>query len=171
MAIPIDPMIRMLPDEVQRRLGRLMRVWIDCEWSTYRGDLISMGLAAETGQTFYAELIFDPLACCQWVLDNVVPHLDGTRKVNDLQLSHELQFFLRGLLAPTIEIIADWPEDIERFCRALIIGPGKRIATPDLTFRIINADGAKSEVPHHALHDARALRSHHMSLMEQALLV
>ena len=57
-----------------------------------------------------------------------------------------------------IHIIADWPEDIAHFCRALITGPGIRINTPPLTMEIRRDLDAVSELPHNALADARAIR-------------
>lgn len=136
-----------------------MRLWIDCEWADFQGDLISMAVVAEDSRAFYAEMHVDPANCNYWVRDNVLPNLDGF-SISSAALTLMLGKFLSSLGAPELEVIADWPEDIERFCRALIVGPGKRVSTPRLRFRIVDGDGARSDKPHHALFDARALKEH-----------
>jgi hypothetical protein len=65
-------------------------------------------------------------------------------------------------------IIADWPEDIALFNALLVTGPGVMAEIPGLRFQFIPLIGfstaANSKVPHNALHDARALRDHILSL-------
>lgn len=129
-----------------------MRLFIDGEWNGYRGELISMALVAEDGREFYAVL-----GCANpepWVAENVMPKLAGTRESID-SAQVRLSLFLAQFDAA--HIVADWPEDIERFCRLLITGPGTRIDTPPLTMEIVRVD-APSKNPHNALADARGLR-------------
>ena len=128
-----------------------MNLYIDCEWNEFGGELISMALVAENGSEFY-----EVLPCKEpgeWVAKNVMPILNKPPITAD-----EFVFKLRTFLAEfeSINIIADWPEDVARFCMALIVGPGLRIDTPSLTFEILRID-AESELPHNALYDARAL--------------
>src|SRR5689334_15102684 len=65
-------------------------------------------------------------------------------------------------------IIADWPEDIAQFNMLLLTGPGAMVEVPPLIFQFVDLPGfstaANSKVPHNALHDARALRDHLLSL-------
>jgi hypothetical protein len=65
-------------------------------------------------------------------------------------------------------IVADWPEDVAQFCNLMITGPGDMIELRHLTFRLLPlsnfSTAANSEVPHNALHDARALRDHYRSM-------
>ena len=129
-----------------------MNIYIDCEWNSFGGNLISMALCAENGEEFY-----EVLPCenpHEWVVINVSPVLD--KKPICIELFTELLGkFLRRF--HSVKIISDWPEDIERFCHALITGPGERLDTPPLTMSIIRID-AESDKPHNALHDARGLR-------------
>ena len=50
----------------------------------------------------------------------------------------------------------------------LMTGPGLMVPIPALTFRLVPLPGfstaANSAVPHNALHDARSLRDHYLSL-------
>jgi hypothetical protein len=58
----------------------------------------------------------------------------------------------------SIEIIADWPDDIRYFCESLITGPGTMIKTKkELSFKIIRIDSV-SKLPHNALADAEGIK-------------
>lgn len=134
-----------------------MRLFIDGEWNGYRGELISMALVAEDGREFYAVL-----GCANpepWVAEHVMPKLGvppGFQQESTESVQVRLALFLAQFDAA--HIVADWPEDIERFCRLLITGPGTRIDTPPLTMEVVRID-APSENPHNALADARGLRA------------
>jgi len=130
------------------------KLWLDAEWNDFKGTLISMALIDEDGNQWYEERpIYNP---SPWVLANVVPHL-----LNRPVLREVMQNSLSAFLAKydKVHIIADWPEDIERFCELLIIGPGLRIDTPPIVMEIrrdINSDASK--IPHNALSDAIAIK-------------
>jgi len=130
-----------------------MRLWIDCEFNEFKGDLISMALVAEDGDEFYQVLHCENPGA--WVAQNVMPIL-GKAPVG----MGEFQVRLRAFLGqyPSIHVIADWPEDIKHFCDALITGPGYRLDTPPLTMEVVRID-ADSELPHNALADARGIRA------------
>lgn len=136
-----------------------MRVWIDTEFNEFQGDLISMALVAESGEEFY-----EVLSCNNpgpWVKVHVLP-IVGKAPIYMWQLQTRLHQFLAQF--DKIHLIADWPEDIAHFCRALIVGPGERINTPALSMEIRRDLNAVSETPHNALADARAIRAVHMAL-------
>ena len=128
-----------------------MNICIDCEWNGFGGELISMALVAENGLEFY-----EVLGCDNphpWVAENVMPIL------NKEPIS--LEFFQKRLESflfqfDSVNVIADWPEDIEKFCASLIVGAGERISTPPLSMQIIRVD-AESALPHNALEDARGI--------------
>jgi hypothetical protein len=127
------------------------RLFIDCEWNDYLGDLISMALVGEDGREWYEVLeCRDPSS---WVAENVMPKL-GKQPTTMEHMRKSLCEFLSVYKAVTI--IADWPEDIERFCRFLVIGPGLRLDTPDLRFHVWRGLEGESAKPHNALEDARA---------------
>lgn len=129
-----------------------MNLFIDCEWNGFKGDLISMALVDEAGRSWYEVLYCqDP---CDWVRDNVMPVLN--KKYVSL---YEMQRSLQGFLCSYswVHIIADWPEDIQWFCKSLIIAPGHRISTPALTMEVRRDLDAISIVPHNALEDAKAI--------------
>jgi hypothetical protein len=135
-----------------------MNLYIDTEFNEFGGALISMALVSECGREFY-----EVLHCAEpgeWVAEHVMPIL-GKDPITGSQLQAKLQAFLRQF--PAIHVIADWPEDIQHFCHALITGPGMRLDTPPLTMEICRNIDAVSEIPHNALFDARAIRECVMS--------
>lgn len=131
------------------------RLFIDCEFNSYRGELISMALVAEDGREFYKAMMprerIDP-----WVLKNVIPVLQ-TGFCDREQFGCALFEFLSQFEA--IELLADWPDDLKYFYEAVVIGPGTAITCPPIVSRVVNELHSRdSAVPHNALHDARAIR-------------
>jgi hypothetical protein len=138
-----------------------MRLWIDTEFNEYKGDLISLALVDENGREFY-----EVLPCLNpgsWVASNVMPILNK-QPISLQELQRRLQNWLMHY--DSINVIADWPEDIQHFCEALITGPGLRINTPSLTMTVRRDLDGKSQLPHNALADAKANRLAHRA-MEQ----
>ena len=130
-----------------------MNIYIDTEFNDFGGELISLAMVDETGREFYAVLN------CKnpepWVLENVMPVL-----LQPFELLSMLQTRMEAWLAayPSVHIVADWPEDIAHFCRALITGPGMRMDTPPLTLEVRrDLSSEASSIPHNALEDARAI--------------
>ena len=117
-----------------------------------------MALVPLIGESWYEELpCRNPEA---WVLENVMPKL-GKQPVTLKYMQDSLQFYLRQYAK--VHIIADWPEDIERFCKLLIVGPGLRLDTPPLTMEVFRCCTI-SKNPHNALADAEALRDWYLML-------
>ena len=161
-----------------------MRYFLDTEYNGWGGALLSLALVPEDGgQEFYVTLDWSG-SLEPWVETHVVPFLDAVpqplvssrlqREQAAKSLSawllheHELQSMASYPKPSTIEIVADWPEDIAQICMLLVIGPGARVDIPQLSFQLVELPGfstaANSKVPHNALHDARALRDHVMGL-------
>ncbi len=137
-----------------------MRLFIDGEWNSFGGELISLALVAEDGRTFY-----EVLGCDHpdyWVAENVMPKL-GKPSITFESLQEQLAIFMRQFDFDSVHIIADWPEDIMWFCKVLITGPGTRLDTPPLTMEVLRVDTI-SKNPHNALADAEALRDWYVSI-------
>jgi len=148
-----------------------MRYFLDTEYNGVGGALLSLALVPDNGDELY--LIFetpDPLV--DWVERHVAPYLDSVpEQLSCPRLSrkdgaHALERYLRHDEEPLI--VADWPEDIAQFCNLMITGPGDMVEVRHVTFRLVPlsnfSTAANSEVPHNALHDARALRDHIISM-------
>lgn len=136
-----------------------MKLFIDCEFNEFKGELISMAIIDEDGVFFYEVLP------CQnpgpWVAQHVMPILEK-KPIRLDQLQFRLMAFLSHYEA--VHLIADWPEDIQHFCAALITGPGERINTPPLTMEVRRDLDAISHIPHNALADAFAIRAKYMEV-------
>lgn len=149
-----------------------MRYFLDTEFNGFGGALLSLALVPDDGgEELY--LTLDPAEpALPWVERNVVPFLDMVpvglvsprldRRAAAIAVSHFLS------CDPEPEIVADWPEDIAQFCTLLMTGPGEMVPVPAIRFRLVPLNGfstaANSAVPHNALHDARALKAHILSL-------
>jgi uncharacterized protein (DUF169 family) len=130
-----------------------MKLFIDGEWNSYGGELISLALVPEIGNHFYEELGCDNPD--PWVAENVMTKLVKNR-ITMSEMQEKLEAYLSQF--DSVHIVSDWPEDIMWFCKVLITGPGTRINTPPLSLEVLRVDTV-SENPHNALADADALRS------------
>ena len=130
-----------------------MKLFIDGEWNSYGGELISLALVPEIGEHFYEVLGCD--SPDPWVAENVMPKL-GKNRITMSEMQEKLEVYLSQF--ESIHIVADWPEDIMWFCKVLITGPGTRINTPPLSLEVLRVDTVSMN-PHNALADAGALRA------------
>lgn len=151
-----------------------MRIWIDTEFNGFEGELISIALVDEAGRSFYRYMACP--APSEWVAKNVLTVLGKYRPEpvakqpalmhpSNFWSFHRIQLALQQWLDAydQVHVVADWPEDIAHFCRALITGPGVRLETPPLTMEVRRDLDAVSLVPHNALEDARAMREVHLA--------
>ena len=149
-----------------------MRYFLDTEFNGFGGALLSLALVPEEGADELYLTLQSSEPAFPWVERHVVPYLDSvpagllSPRLERAAAADALSQYLGFDPAP--EIIADWPEDFAQFCNLLMTGPGQMVPIPALTFRLIPLQGfstaANSQVPHNALHDARALREHILGL-------
>ena len=148
-----------------------MRYFLDTEYNGSGGALISLALVPDDGEELYLVMkLDDPLE--PWVERHVMPFLDAVPEgMQSMRLSRAdavaaLTYYLAADPEPLIA--ADWPEDIALFCMLLITGQGTMAPIEGLRFELLTMLGfstaRNSKVPHNALHDARALRDHVLSL-------
>ena len=148
-----------------------MRYFLDTEYNGWGGALLSLALVPDHGEELYLTLAWDG-ALEPWVERHVVPYLDLvpepllSPRLSRADAARAVSHYLAGDAEPLI--VADWPEDIALFNALLLTGPGTMVEVPPLTFRFVELTGfstaANSKVPHNALHDARSLRDHILSL-------
>ena len=148
-----------------------MRYFLDTEYNGWGGALLSLALVPDDGEELYLTLDWSgPLD--PWVEKNVVPYLDMVSdslispRLSRVDAARTVSHYLAGDREPLI--VADWLEDIAQFSMLLVTGAGVMVEVPPLTFKFLELSGfstaANSKVPHNALHDARALRDHVLSL-------
>lgn len=142
-----------------------MRYFLDTEFNGFGGALISLGLVREDGPSLY--LTYDiPKAIDPFVRRNVQPNLlrvpssVKARKVNQAEGAHAIEDFIRG--DADAQIVADWPDDLSLFCRALMLEPGLMVDIPRLHFELHRVESYPTDlagaVEHNAWWDAMALR-------------
>lgn len=136
-----------------------MNIYVDCEFNSFGGELISMALVADDGEQWYEVLPVDNPH--PWVQEHVMPVL-SKGPIPKKSFQRSLENFLSRYEA--VHIVADWPEDVVHFCRALITGPGMRLDTPLLTMEVRRDLDAESRIPHNALADAIAIQKKAHSL-------
>lgn len=133
-----------------------MNLFLDCEFNQFEGGLISLALVTEDGAREFYEVIDCKEELAEWVAENVMPIL-GKPAIPYVDFQTKLRRFLKQFAR--VNVIADYPDDIARLCKAVITGPGEWFMVQPMTFEIDDALSAKgSKIPHNALEDARALR-------------
>ena len=148
-----------------------MRYFLDTEYNGWGGALLSLALVPEHGEELYLTLDWDG-TFDEWVELNVVPYLDTvpdnliSPRMSRADAARTVAHYLDADADPLI--VADWPEDIAQFSALLVTGPGLMAEVPRLRLELLTlgnfSTAANSKVPHNALHDARALRDHILSL-------
>lgn len=137
----------------------MKKLFLDTEFNGFQGKLMSMALVPEDDSPeFYKEIIMtdqlDP-----WVKENVVPHMDAIPVSID-EFRKALADYLWKIGDCTI--VADWPDDIRHLCESLITGPGECIwPVHNIKFELDWGIDYTSDVPHHALWDARAIKEYY----------
>mgnify|MGYP001772779988 CR=1 FL=1 len=133
-----------------------MQLFIDCEFNSMGGGLISMALVSEDGEREFYEVVECSEAIDPWVKENVMPILEKD-PIPLVEFQDRLKKFLGQF--PAVHVTADYPDDIKHFCNAVITGAGEWFEVQPLTMEVDEECSAKaSAVPHNALHDARAIR-------------
>jgi hypothetical protein len=132
-----------------------MPVFIDTEFTRFKGDLISIALVADDGDELYCVRRFDMAGIDPWVVDNVLPVLNQKPESDDSIKSKLVAFLNRQREQP---IYADWPEDLSHLLNLLVEPQGYQYDVGELDLRLIRGLDTVPAVPHNALHDARALR-------------
>ena len=148
-----------------------MRYFLDTEYNGWGGALLSLALVPDEGEELYLTLDWQG-HLEGWVERHVLPYLDTdpetmiSPRMSREDAARTVSHYLAGDPQPLI--VADWPEDLALFNALLLTGPGTMVEVPRLRFEFLPLPGfstaANSVVPHNALHDARALRDHVLTL-------
>ena len=137
-----------------------MKLWLDTEFNGWEGELVSMGITSQDGKEFYEVLeCSNPVA---WVKENVVPLLLKDSISKGL-FTKKLEQYLSQW--DSVEVIADWPRDLELFYSLLLVGNGWMISVPkQLSTKLVRGLDTQSLLPHNAIEDARALKAAYLAV-------
>lgn len=132
----------------------MTRIAVDCEFNSFGGQLISMALVTEHGDEWYAQLPL-PDDIDPWVAEHVVPVLYSDSVTRD-EFRMSLSEFLHEQHDPVI--LADWYTDLMHFFECFQgADHSESIHIPLKAELLAEREWLPSEVPHNALHDARAI--------------
>lgn len=129
-------------------------LFLDCEFSSFRGKLISMGICSDLHKEEFYEVLPLPSEIHPWVVENVVPYLIAEH-IEFYDFQQKLYQYLAKHSKEVI--VADWPEDFVHLLES-ICGPNGSKYNVELKMKLLIYSNPKPEVPHNALSDARALR-------------
>lgn len=153
-------------------------LYLDCEFNGNKGHFLSMGIydPLENKNFYEVSKIWSELikyneefgGMKKWVLDNVVPVFNKL-SIDELQLRTNLQSYLSSF--EDVIIYADWPEDFAHLMYFLCyLSPNTNIPmklVPSLKMELITTpDTHKSNLPHNALEDAKALYLNHKEALK-----
>lgn len=129
------------------------KLYIDCEFNGWMGELLSFAIVGDDGREFYSVLP-EPRIWDKWCFENVLPVLGKPPVASSADFRFAFLEFLRGYANPTI--IADWPADLYHFNKVLLGDGHEESVLIPCQMHLVSCDYA-SAVPHNALEDARAI--------------
>lgn len=144
----------------------MLKIFLDTEFTDFVDpQLISLGMVAETGEEFYAEVPYQNEACSEFVRETVVPLLG--RIANAHCSLEDLRFQILNWLGivrrngEPVEICIDYQTDWNLFCKALDYRVPtwcmKRLIAQNINDLLLyEFHKISSLAEHHALYDARA---------------
>lgn len=152
-----------------------MRYFLDTEFNGYQGELISLALVNVDFKSLY--MVFDrPANVAPWVQENVIPYIESVPadvKINRIIMKHEAHRLMEEFFKDDddIEIVVDWPDDIQYLSRLMLTGPGTMINIPRVRFIMERIDAwplsdpdkmvlifGHKAIQHNSFWDAVALR-------------
>lgn len=139
-----------------------MRLFVDCEFNGFGGELISMAIVPEDGGpggAWYGVLP-GPKVWEKWVYENVYPVLHAT-PISKEAFRESAIAWLRQYDNPTI--VADWYTDLVHFFSLFAGNDHSESVGYDCKAELVLIDSYESAIPHNALHDALAIRDAYFS--------
>lgn len=144
----------------------MLKIFLDTEFTDFFDpQLISIGMVADTGEEFYAEVPYRDDACSAFVHEAVIPLLGRIEKANCSieDLPHRILVWLETVRRndECVEICIDYQTDWDLFCDVLDYRVPtwckKRLVATNinelLRYEFHKMTGLEE---HHALYDARA---------------
>lgn len=145
-----------------------LKVFVDTEFTDFIDThLISIGMAAESGEEFYAEVPYPERACSAFVREAVLPLLgrlpNSSYSVDELRIKIVEWLEIIRLEGEEVEICFDYQTDWDLFCDALDyrLPPWcrPRLVSVNINELLRYEFHMKHNLPeHHALYDALANR-------------
>jgi hypothetical protein len=145
-----------------------LKIFIDTEFTDFvHPRLISLGMAAESGEEFYAEVPYPDKECSEFVREAVIPLLggipDSTCSIDELRIKIISWLDIVRNRGEEVEICLDYQTDWDLFVNALDyhVPPWcrMRMVARNINELLCYEFHKKNLLPeHHALYDAMANR-------------
>ena len=133
------------------------RAFVDTEFDSFGGGLISIAVVGDQGEEYYG--VLTDQATHPWVQEHVIPKLEQAPIGLEMLREGIVDFLVRSFPNCQLQVYADWPCDLAHLFLLL--------SEPNGVTRMTNpVDGIftrpphppEPDNPHNALSDARALR-------------
>ncbi len=136
---------------------RTRRAFVDTEFDSFGGRLISIALVGDQGEEYYG--VVANTAVNPWVQEHVIPKLEQAPiSLEDLR-ENIVSFILWYFPHCQLQVYADWPEDLAHFFSLLSEPNGvTRLNCPVVGIFTRPPTQPQPDNPHNALSDARALK-------------
>lgn len=136
-----------------------VKLYVDCEFNGFGGELISMALVGEDGREWYA-LLPEPRIWDAWCYDHVFPMVGKLKPTIYCNSREEFRVALRAFLDQYVNptIVADWYVDLVHFFSAF--GGRDHSESMPVNCRaelVLDLPEIEPEFPHNALSDASAI--------------
>lgn len=133
------------------------RAFIDTEFDSFGGRLISIAVVGDQGEEYYG--VVADTAVNPWVQEHVIPKL-GQHPIALDQLREQIvSFLVWNFPECQLQVYADWPDDLAHFFSLLSEPNGvTRITSPVVGIFTRPPRPPTPDNPHNALSDARALK-------------
>jgi hypothetical protein len=133
------------------------RVFIDTEFDSFGGRLISIAVVGDQGEEYYG--VVADTAVNPWVQEHVIPKLEQHPITLDQLREQIVSFLVWHFPECQLQVYADWPDDLAHFFSLLSEPNGvTRIVNPVVGIFTRPPVPPQPDNPHNALSDARALR-------------
>lgn len=130
------------------------RIFVDCEFNGFGGELMSMAMVSDSGDEWY-EVLPLPEFVDPWVTQNVTPVFFASAVSKEAFRASAIEF-LKKFKNPTI--CADWYTDLVHFFSLFAGEDHTQSVGYACKAELILIDNYQSQIPHNALSDARAIR-------------
>lgn len=141
-----------------------MKIFVDCEFNGFGGELISMAFVTEHGEQWYAVREY-PKVWDRWVSENVRPILHA-EPIGKEAFRESAIAWLKQFDNPTI--IADWYTDLVHFFSLFAGKDHTESVGYACKTELVLIDKYESAIPHNALMDAIAIKDEYLKMERDA---
>jgi len=138
-------------------------IYLDTEFNGFGGNLLSLAMVTSENEEWYEVLEYDESKLDPWVQANVLPELKKSKPLPYKEFRESFLNFMKK--QGNASIFVDWPSDLVYFFQLILGENHTQTFFAGYKTQILEDLIIISEVPHHALHDARAIKKAHLEYL------